>query len=290
MSHRAAALTACCAIAAFAIPSLADSQHLRAGDRLTYDVTVQVEEHAAAARGGGQTDTSTGMGTETLDVVAVDADGTAHGNLSVDMLGYARGAPVFLRKTVAVTVTPAGEIKPAASIDPLLDQNIALANSSVRDLAGRDLQANPTWRWSIAADSYPMTIALNRQTRGQQVYQGLPTFVVQTTGGGAYADDSAPIEASVSLAGTYYYDQRDGIIVGQAVRSDSVISEKASKNSTDATALVTVVLRTFTRGAPAPVEASPSPPPAAEDTGVPVPAAVPTQYEASPYPTVTPSL
>lgn len=292
MDHRVTALAMCALVAAVSVPSLADAPHLLPGDTLTYDITIQVNERNTPPRASTsrvRTDSSAGAGTATLEIVGVDPDGTASGNLSVEMLGFAAGQPIIVRKTVAVKVAPNGEIHPSSTIDPLIDQALALADQSIRDIAGHDVHAQPSWQWRLPAATYPMTIAFDRVLRGEQAYQGLPTLIVQTTGSGQYAADADPVQASVSLAGTYYYDQRDGLFVGQAMRSDTTVADDTA-GSVDASSLVTIVLRSFTRGqqpaaTPSPAasgETEPTPAPA-----TPAPTPVPNEVAPSPYPTVT---
>ncbi|MBV8281449.1 MAG: hypothetical protein JO347_05220, partial [Candidatus Eremiobacteraeota bacterium] len=109
---------------------------------------------------------------------------------------------------------------------------------------------------------------------------------VQTTGGGRYAAQHDPIQASLSMAGTDYYDQRDGLFIGQAIRTDSIVSDAASGERLDSSTLVTIVLRSYTKAVQVQSVASP----AAESSGSPqpqqTPTPVPTQLAPSPYPTV----
>jgi hypothetical protein len=291
VNHRAAALAVCCVLVAIAVSALADTQHLHPGDTLTYDLTIQVQEHTSGAKGAAKQDTgqdlSSGAGTIRLDIASIDPDGTANGTLSADLLGFAHGQPVTLRKSVPVKVTGSGEIRPAASIEPLIDQMIVLANQSVRDLAAHDVHAGPSWRWQIQLQAYPMTLALDRVLRGQQLYQGLPTLVVQSIGGGQYATDADPVQAFMNLAGTDYYDQRDGLFVGEAMRSDTIVSDTASGSAVDSSALVTIQLRAFTRAAevqPTPAISAGEQSPAVEAPPTPVP----TAYGPAPLPTITP--
>jgi len=284
----------CALVAAVSVPSLADAPHLLPGDKLTYDITIQVNERTAPPRVSAskvRNDSSAGAGTATLEIVGVDPDGTANGNLSVELLGFSAGQPIIVRKTVAAKIAPNGEIHPATNIDPLFDQAIALADQSIRDLAGHDVHSQPSWQWRLPAATYPMTIEFDRVLRGEQSYQGLPTLIVQTTGSGQYAADADPVQASVSLAGTYYYDQRDGLFIGQAMRSDTNVADETS-GSVDASSLITIVLRSFTRvqrpeasPSPATTESEATPAPA-----TPAPTPVPNEIAPSPYPTVTPSL
>lgn len=292
MNHRIAALAVCCALATLAVAALADTQHLRPGDALTYDLSIQVQERTSNSKGASRrdsgTDLSSGAGTVRLDIASVDPDGTASGTMTVDVLGFTRGQPIALRKSVGVKVAQNGEIKPTASIEPLIDQMIVMANRSVRDLAAHDVRTDPSWRWQIQSRAYPMIIALDRVLRGQQVYQGLPTLIVQTTGGGEYAVDTDPVQAVMSMAGTDYYDQRDGLLIGEAMRSDTIVSDTTSGTAVDSSALVTIQLRTFSR-APE-VQASPSPAPTeqASPGAEAAPTPVPTEYGPAPLPTVTP--
>lgn len=292
MNHRVAAIAACCALATLAVAALADTQHLRPGDTLTYDLSIQVQERTSNTKGVSRrdsgTDLSSGAGTARLDIASVDPDGTANGTMTVDVLGFARGQSISLRKSVGVKIAQNGEIKPNASIEPLIDQMIVMANQSVRDLAAHDVRTDPSWRWQIQAQAYPMIIGLERVLRGEQVYQGLPTLVVQTTGGGEYAVDTDPVQAVMSMAGTDYYDQRDGLFVGEAMRSNTIVSDTNSGTAVDSSALVTIQLRTFSR-APEP-QPSPSATPAEQtspNSGA-SPAPAPTEYGPAPLPTVTP--
>jgi hypothetical protein len=290
VNHRVTALAVGCMLATIAAAALADTQHLRPGDTLTYDLTIQVQEHSSSPKSAGQangTGLSSGSGSARLDIASVDPDGTANGTLDVGMLGFARGKPVTLRKSVPVTVALNGEIRPATSIEPLIDQMIVLANQSIRDLAAHDVRADPSWRWQVQLQTYPMILALDRVLRGQQVYQGLPTLVVESIGGGQYAADKDPVKAAMSLAGTDYYDQRDGLFVGEAMRSDTIVSDASSGSHIDSSALVTIQLRTFTRTA----AATPSPSPSASPSSPPAeapPTPAPTEYGPAPLPTITP--
>ena len=290
MSHRAAALAICCSLATVSTVAFADAQRLRPGDALTYDLTIQMQERASSGKSSStkQTaDMSAGAGTARIDVASVDPDGTANGTLSVDLVGFSHGAPLTVHKSVPVQVANDGEIKPAASIEPLLDQMIVLANRSIADLASHSVRPGQTWQWLIQAQEYPMTIALDRVARGQQLYQGLPTLIVQSTGGGQHTSDADPVAAAISLAGTDYYDQRDALLVGEAMRSDTSIADASSNSALDSSTLMTIQLRTFARGAQA--QPAPSAPPAPETPSVQyTPTPMPTAYGPAPLPTVTP--
>jgi hypothetical protein len=289
VNHRVTALAVGCMLATIAATALADTQHLRPGDTMTYDLTVQVQEYTSGAKGakqGSEAGLSSGSGTARLEVASVDPDGTANGTLDVGMLGFAHGQPVSLHKSVPVTVAPNGEIRPAASIEPIIDQMIVLADQSIRDLAAHDVRT-PSWRWQVQLQTYPMVLALDRMLRGQQVYQGLPTLVVQSVGGGQHSADKDPVQAAMSLAGTDYYDQRDGLFVGEAMRSDTIVSDTSSGSAVDSSAVVTIQLRSFTRAPGAAVSPTPASSPSSPPAEVP-PTPAPTEYGPAPLPTVTP--
>jgi len=290
VSQRAAALAICCTLVTLSAVAFADTQHLRVGDALTYDLTIQVQERASSGKSSSSReipDMSAGAGTARIDVASVTPDGTANGTLSVDLVGFSHGAPIVVHKSVAVQVANDGEIKPAASIEPLLDQMIVLANRSIADLASRAVRPGQSWQWLMQAQDYPMTIALDRVARGQQLYQGLPTLIVQSTGGGQHASDADPVQAAISLAGTDYYDQRDALLVGEAMRSDTLVSDASSNSTLDSSTLMTIQLRAFARAARA--QPSPSAPPAVEAPAAQyTPTPLPTAYGPAPLPTVTP--
>jgi hypothetical protein len=284
--QRVAALALCCIVAAVGMPSLADAPRVGPGDTFTYDVTIQVAESGARAGSKMQnTEPTSGAGTATLQILAVAADGSASGNLSVSLVGFTGNEPIQVTKSVPVTLATNGEIKQSDSIDPLLDQAIALANQSMRDIASRDVHGQPNWQWRLPSTQFPMTVALARSLQGEQVYQGLPTLIVQTSGGGRYAVHTDPVQASLSMAGTDYYDQRDGLFVGQAIRTDSTVSDAASGEHLESSTLVTIVLRSYTKAVQVQSVSTPSAQPSGpqnEQTPTPVPA----QIAPSPYPTV----
>ena len=296
MNHRATALAVCCALAAIAVTALADTQHLRPGDSLTYDLTIQVQQHASNSRTSANrtnnpnaAQNSSGTGAARIDIASVDADGTANGTLTVDLVGVTQHKPRSVHNVVVVKVAPAGARTPAARLDPLNDQMMALANQSIRDLTARQNRNGQIWHWSQPMQTYAATVDLERVARGPQIYQGLPTLIVQTAGGGEYAPPDDPVQAAMSLIGTDYYDQRDAIFVGEAMRSDSAVSNAASGDAIDSSALTTIQLRNFSRGPE--VQSTPAAAPPAEQPSPPVqtyPTPLPTAYGPAPLPTVTP--
>lgn len=287
MIQRVAALALCCIVAAFGMPSLADVPRVGPGDTFTYDITIQVDESGPKSASKTQSSEPTsGAGTATLQILAVAADGSASGNLSVQLVGFTGGEPIQVTKSVPVTLATNGEIKQSDSIDPLLDQAIALADQSMRDIAGRDVHAQPNWQWRLPSTQYPMTVALARSLQGEQVYQGLPTLIVQTTGGGRYAAHDDPIQASLSMAGTDYYDQRDGLFIGQAIRTDSTVSDATSGERLDSSTLVTIVLRSYTKAVQVQTVSTPAAQSSESPQNEQTPTPLPTELAPSPYPTV----
>ena len=289
VSKPAAALAACCTLAAIAMPSLADAPHLRAGDTLSYDVSMQSQQSVTSNKPGqrrGASYSSAGTGTETLQIVSVDADGTAHGSMTLTVTGMQSDQPLALNRTVSVSVSPDGRIVAAQSVDPLFDQTIMLANASIRDLAARDLGGATSWQWKLLAPNASATYTFNRVSRGQTMFLGLPTYAVQTTGGMDAAADNDPTQPVVAIAGTFYYDQRDRLFIGEAMRTDSSVFDETSGVTLDSSALVTIALRAFQRG-PEP-QPSPSASPLEAETP-PTPTPAPTGLSPLPVPTVTPS-
>ena len=285
VSKPAATLAVCCAIAAIALRSLADTSHLRVGDKLTYAVSVESQQQVGTARHPGPLSSRAGTGTETLEITSVDSDGTARGSLTLDLTGYDGNKQLAIHKTVPAIVTPDGRIVAVLNVDPWLDQTSAIANESIKDLAARDLANAASWQWTMAAPRAAVSYTFNRQSRGQVMLQGLPTFAIETIGGIDPNSVDDPTKTQVEVAGTFYYDQRDRLFIGEAVRSECSIFDSVAGLTQDSSALVTIALRDFAR-APEP---APSVSPAPEVEASPTPTAVPTEYSPIAVPTVTPS-
>ena len=285
VSKPAATLAACCAIAVIAMRSLADAPHLRAGDKLTYAISVESQQQVGTARHPGPLSSRAGTGTETLDIASVDSNGTAHGSLTLNMTGYDSDKPLAIFKTVSVNVAPDGRIVAFSNIDPWLDQTTAIANENIRDLTARDLTNATSWVWTMVAPKASVSYTFNRQSRGQVMMQGLPAYAVETVGGIDPTSVDDPSKTHVELAGTFYYDQRDRLFVGEAIRTESSVFNPASGETVNTSVLVTIALRDFARG----LEAAPTVSAAPEVEASPTPTAVPTGLSPIPVPTVTPS-
>ena len=295
MTKSAAVLAACCVISGIAIPGLADAPLLRAGDKLTYTVSLQSQQQVVTVSKNTEhhkTLSSSGaLGTALFEIVSVDADGTAHGMLTVRVTGYEGEQLLAIHTAVPVTVTPDGAIVAAQSVDPLLDQFLSLAGQSIGDLAARDLAKAAAWQWKLVAPQASVTYTLDRRVHGQATVAGFPTYAVQTTGDmDEAADDSA--KTSASIAGTFYYDQRDRLFIGETLRTDTSFLDKAAGGRLDTSAFVTIALRALERAGPQP---SPSETPAAQQSPTPTPAAlygnpVPTVTPGSPVPIATPGI
>jgi hypothetical protein len=284
------------AVAFVAVPLCAAAHPLHAGDRLTYDLTVEAQEHHVPANGatrGEVTLDSAGAGTETIVVSSVDAKGYARADVSLDIRGQTGDAPVVVHRTVGATISPIGEVLITQRVDPLVDQALLLANQAVRDFASRSLALGATWRLATRAQSLPMVIEHVRSATSQGKFRGFPTVSVASVGGGDYASDSAtdPVQASVSITGTYYYDRSDHLFVGEALRNDFVVTNGAQGAHVDTTTTINLMLRSFERAAPTPApSAAPSATPASTPTPIETPTPVPTGFGAKPLPTVTPSI
>jgi len=284
------------AAAIFAMPLCALAHSLRPGDRLTYDLTIEAQEHRVPPNAATQSETtvaSVGAGTETIRVDSVDSAGVAHAAIDLDIQGQSAGTPVIIRTTLSALITPIGEVIIPRSVDPLIDQAFVLANQGVRDIARRRLSSGTTWRSSLRATDYPMVIAYERSATAAGKLHGLPTFAVASVGSGDYtsADPFKPVQASLTIAGTYYYDQLDHLFVGEALRDDFLVSNGPRGSHVDSSTTINIVLRSIERAKataapPTPAaSAAPTPSPTPRE----VPTAVPTGLGPAPLPTITPS-
>ncbi len=279
-----------------AMPLCARAHSLLPGDRLTYDVTVEAQEHSVPANADTSeeaTVNSVGAGTETIVIDSVDARGRAHAGVTLDIQGRSGDAPIAIHRTVPATITPIGEILIGQSVDPLIDQALLLANQGVRDFASRTLSRGVTWRLSARAAAYPMTIEYERSAGVTGKFRGLPTVPIASVGAGDYAspDPAQPLTASTTISGTYYYDQRDRLFIGEALRNDVLVSSGAHGAHVNSSTTINIVLRSLERAKP-PASATPaaSAAPSVSPTPIETPTAVPTGLRSEPAPTVTPSI
>jgi hypothetical protein len=280
---------------------------LRAGDRLVYDLTIEQQVHGvppAHAKVTEVTKDGAGEGTELISISSVAPDGSARARVAVDFVGVYDRKPLRAHQTFDASISPDGQMR-ASGIGHQAEQAFTLANMTAREFSGMQLHVGQVWRSVEPLPNSPGVLRLLRRIVKQTDYHGLPTFVVQTVGNGAYrqALKGQIVDSAVSLTGTSYYDSRDRLFVGAAVRTLSLVSYPQSHGAhVNATSRINVMLRDFTHSAapatparraahkyPAPLPVRkplPSPSPSAQAAPAPSGAALPSPVPTTPVPRI----
>ncbi len=299
-----------------------DSQsgHLRVGDSLTYAVTLELQQHHSrlAQKLEERSSESSGEGTETISIYHIASDGTALGSVKAMFHGTQDGQPVILQTSFLAKVLPNGEMRAHGGLGRQIEEAFNFANSSAHEIASHPQAAGTAWKTVQQTPYASITIA--RKVNGRKTYQGFPVIEVQSVGTGLLkqTSDGQHIEGTIQLSGTSYYDDRDGLMIGESIRTLTIAngSGTPAAHSNYSSALNVMlsslarakaaaprpgqaVLQKAPNGAQAPAsngQNAPSSPPGSatlqpatsRTPGQATPAPAPSGYAASPLPTVTP--
>jgi hypothetical protein len=268
---------------------------LAPGDQLIYQITVELQQHhtTAGAHPQDKAVESSAQGTETFTIYAIGSDGTAFANVDASFQGTDRGTPFESHSTTAAKVMPDGRLLVKNQLGLGISDALTFANTTTAEITEHELHLGGAWTTPENTPSVHLT--LSRTVVGQKIYQGFTAYEVQTLGSGELlkTNDGMPASGSVSVSGTSYYDAVDHLLIGEALRTLTVVQQPGSKGGHDNySATMDVVLSSWTHASPAPAaqsspEESPESTPAAE-ASTPVP--IPSIFGPTPYPTVTPRL
>jgi hypothetical protein len=269
--------------------------HLAAGDQLVYDITVELQQHhtSGGASSHDKALESAAQGTETFSIGSVSADGTAQATVDASFQGTNRGAPFESHTSSPAQVMPDGRLIIKEHLGLGISEALSFANTTALEAAARPLRVDESWTSPQSSPYVRMT--LTRTVVGMRTYQGFTVYEIQTQGSGQLLRTTDGKEASgtVAVSGTSYVDQADHLLIGEAIRTLTVVQHSGSTSAhDDYSATMNVVLRAWNRASPAPSEnASSAPSPEGTPTPVetaPVPA--PSMFGPTPYPTITPRL
>jgi hypothetical protein len=288
----AAALAAGLSSATVAAPS----SQLAVGDQLAYAVTVELQQHHVRGKGKGS-DTlteSSAQGTATFTVYAINADGTALANVALDLTGSNAGQPVALQTATPGKILANGELRTKAQVGLGVSDAISAADTAIDDIGAHEpLAVGKSWSHSAKTAFVAMTVT--RTVSGVSNYRGLSAVALQSAGKGSLHEtaDGKPAAGDITVGGTTYYDSHNHLLVGEALRTLTVVAPPGQNLiHDDYSAEFNVVLNSWTHTsppaasseAPAAVESSPE----AEQT-TPPPTPMPFIYS-TPVATVTPEL
>ena len=279
--------------------SKADSgagSRLAVGDQLTYEITVELQQHHVSG-GAKHKDISVetaARGTETFTIYAVGQDGTAFANARTDFQGNDAGVPFESQTTSTAKVMPDGRLQMKDQPGLGVSEAVGFANTTTAEIMQHPLRLGSAW--TSAADNAFVHLTVSRMVTGQKAYQGYTAYEVQSMGNGALlkTSDGLPATGTIAISGTSYYDSADHLLLGEALRTLTVVKKTDNGSAHDNySATMNLVLSSWTHAAPTPVTGSSAPQAPAESSSEPTaasPSPVPTSAGPTPVPTVTPRL
>ena len=285
----------------FAAPrsSAATTPSLAVGDQLVYAITVELQQHHV--KGGGpktksqdKTLESAAQGTETFTVYAIGADGTAFANVDLNFKGLDQGQPVAFQTTSPGKILPDGQLKVKSQIGLGVSDAISFANSTTLEL-GQHAPLGVGKAWTNSAKTEFLAMTMSRKVVARSNYRGVTAFALQSNGAGALlrTADGKQTAGSITVSGTTYYDDQHRLLVGEALRTLTVVQQPESASThDDYSSALNVVLDTWRHSSGAQASGAQQPAqqaaPEATETATPSYATPPAMFGPTPYPTVTP--
>ncbi len=175
-----------------------------------------------------------------------------------------------------------------------VSEAVGFANTTTAEIMQHPLR--PGSAWTSAADNSYVHLTVSRKVTGQKAYQGFTVYEVQSIGNGALlkTSDGLPATGTIAISGTSYYDNADHLLLGEALRTLTVVEKTDNRSAHDNySATMNVVLSSWTHTSPSPQTAGASPQTPVEGSSEPAaasPSPVPTIAGPTPVPTVTPRL
>ena len=298
----AAVASTAAALAAAAIALAATSgSFLHAGDVVTYGLAIGVDVKVAPAPRTTQPPVSVKTsvsGTETITGLRTDPDGSVHASVNVALNSAGTSGTTIVNRTLLMKLSPDGSVSGEGGEDATTMQYIRALSDASAPFRNRALYIGEKFSQTLTLPGVvPMTVTTQGTVVGLKSYLGYPTYAIQSTGTGRFDTtiEGAPAKGTFDVAGTTYYDQRDKLLVGQAMRStmDAQLSGSLTNRITAVTT-VTIQLGSYVHGKPKPTappakKAAPSPTPAPSPSPSSTPTLSPSQYYTPTPPAPTPA-
>lgn len=275
---------------------------LSVGDQLVYSVTTELQQHRISSGPAGRdvVTESSAQGTETFTVYAIGNDGTAYANVALDFKGESAGQPMVLERIAGAKISRDGQLRLDVSTGLGINEAVSFANSTVAEIdEHQPLHSGLTW--SKQAKTAYLSLSMARRVVGRTGYRGFTAYALASNGTGALlrTTDDQPASGSITVSGTLYYDDRNRLVIGQALRTLTVAQQPGSATEHENySAQLDMVLDLWKHAlAPAqattalPAESNPSPafqPSTAPTETTVSPSPAPSTLEPTAYPTVTP--
>ena len=267
------------------------------GDQLVYEIAIELQQHhittSAAAKTQDKAAESSAEGTETFAIYAVGKDGVAFATVDASFKGIENGKPFESHTMTTAKVLPDGRLRVRDQFGLGISDAMSFANTMSAEIARHVLRLGAVWTTQLTTPY--ARVMMQRKVANLKTYQGFSAYEVQSQGSGELikTNDGIPATGTVAITGTSYYDRKDHLFIGEAVRTLMVVQPAASSHD-NYSATMQVVLNAWTHGTPAPAAPSAAPPvPGTSPAGTPElryasPAPIPSIYGSTPVPTITP--
>lgn len=286
------------AVAAVALAASGGS-FLHVGDVVTYGLSIGVDVDVAPAPHTTQPPVAVKTsvnGTETITALRTDPDGSVHARVNVVINSAGTSGTTVVDRTLLMKVSPSGAVTGEGGEDATTMEYIRALSDASAPFRNRSLYVGEKFSQTMTLPGVvPMTVTTQGEVVGLKTYLGYPTYAIQSTGTGNFDTtiQGAPAKGTFDVAGTTYYDQRDKLLIGQALRSTmNAQLAGALTNRISATTTVTIQLGSYVHGKPTapPVrKAVPSPTPTPSPSPSPTPTLSPSQYYTPTPPAPTPA-
>jgi hypothetical protein len=299
-----AAVASAAAAFAVAVAALAASSgsFLHVGDVVTYGLAIGVDVKVEPAPHTTQppiTMKTSVSGSETISALRADPDGSIHAKVDVALNSAGTSGTTIVNRTLLMKVSPDGSVSGEGGEDATTMQYMRAVSDAAAPFKNRSLYVGEKFSQTVTLPGIvPMTVTTIGTVIGMKSYLGYPTYAIQSTGSGNFDTtiEGQPAKGTFEVAGTTYYDQRDKLLIGEAMRSTMNAQLSGSLNNRiNAVSTVTLQLGSFVHGKPKPaavphaVKAAPSPTPVPSPSPSSTPTLSPSQYYTPTPPAPTPA-
>jgi len=253
----------------------------RAGDALVYDVTVELQQHqvrphsaktvSRSAPSPETTTESASSGSMIFEVRSADGRGGARASADLEFTGRSGGRLASMVRTVPAAIDASGRIYLSGLNDAVIGRALDLADAAIADAIAHGSMPGRAWRTTAHLSGAPGTITFSRLIQTAKPYQGYPTIQVLSSGSVDYQGDRQ--NGKLSIASTAYYDPKDRLLIGAAVRSFELVLD-GKGGHVESTVTLNLALREVDRSG-ARVKRSAAPIASASPAAVPVPTRLP---------------
>ncbi|MBC5826013.1 MAG: hypothetical protein GIX02_14570 [Candidatus Eremiobacteraeota bacterium] len=242
------------------IHAQADRSRLKTGDVLLYDLTIEQQVHEQRESQSGPPPQGAvsrfregaAQGTARFEILGVDASGFARARVSIDTTRQAGIHRWHAVNGYFAAIAPSGVITPDPTLGMEVDEITSFADIAARDFAAAPMHVGTNRASAERLPGDPVVFKIIARIVGLRG-GSWPTFVIAADGEGLFKNTivSHVADGRASLSGTSYYDEKDRLIVGSAMRSLLIFDVDGRHGPhIDATTSLKLMLRSITHAQP----------------------------------------